>query len=166
MFCGKSEELLRRLRRAEIAGQPLVLLKPAVDTRYAAARVVTHEGQGRQCLTITDPAEIADAARGAMVVGVDEVQFFEIGIVDELEALAAQGKRVVVCGLDLDSERRPWPVVADLLARAEFIDKIQAVCVRCGDPATLSRRTADHGPQVVLGAAEHYEARCRACFSV
>lgn len=165
MFCGKSEELLRRLRRAEIAGQPLVLLKPALDTRYAAAQVVTHEGAGRTCLTIADPGEIAEAARKVVVVGIDEVQFFEIGIVDALESLVADGKRVVVCGLDLDSQRRPWPVVADLLARAEFIDKLQAVCVRCGGPATLSRRIDDDGPQVVLGASERYEARCRGCFS-
>jgi thymidine kinase len=169
MFSGKSEEMIRRLRRAEIAGQRVVLFKPRIDDRYDNADVVSHAGVRMSAVPVDGHAEIAARARGHEVVGVDEVQFFDEQVVAAALALADRGVRVICAGLDQDFRRRPFGPMPDLLARAEFVDKLQAVCHRCGGPATTTQRLVDgvpapySGDTIVVGAAEQYEARCRDC---
>jgi thymidine kinase len=169
MFSGKSEEMIRRLRRAEIAGQRVVLFKPRIDDRYDNADVVSHAGVRMSAVPVDGHAEIAARARGHEVVGVDEVQFFDEQVVAAALALADRGVRVICAGLDQDFRRRPFGPMPELLARAEFVDKLQAVCHRCGGPATTTQRLVDGAPApysgdtIVVGAAEQYEARCRDC---
>jgi thymidine kinase len=169
MFSGKSDEMIRRLRRAEIAGQRVVIFKPLIDDRYDATDVVSHAGARMQALPISSAAEIADEARGFDVVGIDEAQFLGEGVVMTALHLAARGVRVVVAGLDQDFRRRPFGPMPELLAHAEFVDKLQAVCHRCGGTATTTQRLVNgepasySGDTVVVGAAEQYEARCRGC---
>jgi thymidine kinase len=169
MFSGKSEEMIRRLRRAEIAGQRVLLFKPRIDDRYDAAAVVSHAGVRMSAVPVDGCAELVARARSAEVVGIDEVQFFEATVVDAALALADAGARVIVAGLDQDFRRRPFGPLPDLLARAEFVDKLQAVCHRCGGPATTTQRLVDgrpapySGETIVVGAHDAYEARCRDC---
>ena len=169
MFSGKSEEMIRRLRRAEIAGQRVVIFKPRVDDRYDAADVVSHAGVRMRGVPVGSVAEIVGRAQGFEVVGIDEVQFFEPSVVPAALALAQAGVRVVAAGLDQDFRREPFGPMPLLLAHAEFVDKLQAVCHRCGGPATTTQRLVDgrpapySGDTVVIGAAEQYEARCRDC---
>ncbi len=169
MFSGKSEEMIRRLRRAEIAGQRIVILKPQIDDRYDATDVVSHAGARMQAVPIHSAAEVLALAEGYDVVGIDEVQFLEQSIVGHALELANRGVRVVVAGLDQDFRRLPFGVMPELLSHAEFVDKLQAVCQSCGGPATTTQRLVDgqpapySGETVVVGAAEQYEARCRGC---
>jgi len=169
MFSGKSEEMIRRLRRAEIAGQSVVIFKPRVDDRYDATDVVSHAGVRMRGVPVASVPELLARARGVEVVGIDEVQFFEPAVVDAALALADGGARVVAAGLDQDFRREPFGPMPLLLAYAEFVDKLQAVCHRCGGPATTTQRLVDGAPApysgdtVVIGAAEQYEARCRDC---
>jgi thymidine kinase len=169
MFSGKSEEMIRRLRRAEIAGQRVLLFKPRIDDRFDAADVVSHAGVRMSAVAVDGVADIVARARGCEVVGIDEVQFFEAGVVDAALALADGGTRVIAAGLDQDFRRRPFGPMPELLARAEFADKLQAVCHRCGGSATTTQRLLDgrpapySGDTIVVGAAEQYEARCRDC---
>ncbi len=169
MFSGKSEEMIRRLRRAEIAGQRVVILKPQIDDRYDATDVVSHAGARMRAVPITSASEVPERSQGFDVVGIDEVQFLEPVIVDHALELASRGVRVVVAGLDQDFRRLPFGPMPDLLSHAEFVDKLQAVCHRCGGPATTTQRLVDglpapySGETVVVGAAEQYEARCRDC---
>lgn len=169
MFSGKSEELMRRLTRATIAGQRVDLLRPVVDTRHGPDELVSHAGQRMDGRRVADLAECAGL--DAEVVGFDEVQFFPVEVVDVVDDLVERGVRVVCSGLDMDYRRRPWPVTQALLARAEFADKLQAVCMVCGGPATLSQRleadgtpASDAGPTVEIGDGGRYEARCRTCY--
>ena len=169
MFTGKSEEMIRRLRRAEIAGQRVVIFKPRIDDRYDTADVVSHAG--RACAPSPSPESRSSsrAAAGHDVVGIDEAQFFDASVVEAALALADAGARVVAAGLDQDFRRLPFGPIPELLAHAEFVDKLQAVCHRCGGPATTTQRLVDGRPApypgetVVVGAAEQYEARCRDC---
>ena len=169
MFSGKSEEMIRRLRRAEIAGQRVVILKPRIDDRYDATDVVSHAGARMRAVPISSASDVVERARGFEVVGIDEVQFLGPAIVGHALALAEQGVRVVVAGLDQDFRRLPFGPMPDLLSHAEFVDKLPAVCHRCGGPATTTQRLVDgepapySGETVVVGAAEQYEARCRGC---
>jgi thymidine kinase len=169
MFSGKSEEMICRLRRAEIAGQRVVIFKPRIDARYDAADVVSHAGARMRAVPVASVAEIEARATGFDVVGIDEVQFFEPPVVQCALALAERGLRVVVAGLDQDFRRRPFGPMPELLAHAELVDKLQAVCQRCGGAATTTQRLVDgrpapySGETVVVGAAEQYEARCREC---
>ncbi len=169
MFSGKSEEMIRRLRRAEIAGQRVVIFKPQIDDRYDATDVVSHAGARMRAVPVTSVAEIAERAQGFDVVGIDEAQFLGEGIVERALDLAERGVRVVVAGLDQDFRRLPFGPMPELLSHAEFVDKLQAVCHRCGGPATTTQRLVDgqpapySGETVVVGAAEQYEARCRGC---
>ena len=169
MFSGKSEEMIRRLRRAEIAGQRVVIFKPRVDDRYDAADIVSHAGARMRGVPVGSVSELLTRARGFEVVGIDEVQFFEPAVVDAALGLASDGVRVVAAGLDQDFRREPFGPIPLLLAHAEFVDKLQAVCHRCGGPATTTQRLVDglpapySGDTVVIGAAEQYEARCRDC---
>ena len=169
MFSGKSEEMIRRLRRAEIAGQRVVIFKPRIDDRYDATDVVSHAGARMQAVPIATVSELAERAAGIDVVGIDEAQFLGDGIVSCALDLADRGTRVIVAGLDQDFRRLPFGPMPDLLSHAEFVDKLQAVCHRCGGPATTTQRLVDgraapySGETVVVGAAEQYEARCRGC---
>jgi thymidine kinase len=169
MFSGKSEEMIRRLRRAEIAGQRVVIFKPRLDDRYDATDVVSHAGLRMRAVAVDSVAELVARAAGADVVGIDEVQFFEPSVVDAALALADGGARVVAAGLDQDFRRLPFGPMPALLTHAEFVDKLQAVCHRCGGPATTTQRLVDGRPApyggetVLVGAAEQYEARCRDC---
>ncbi len=170
MFSGKSEELLRRLRRAEIAGQRVGLFKPSVDDRFGTCDVVSHAGARRNAQAVGDPDDLSTRAEACEVVGIDEIQFFPTSIVPVVRGLVAGGRRVVVSGLDLDYRARPFGAMPELLAVAEFVDKLQAVCHRCGGAATLTQRLVDGRPAplamptVVIGAEDQYEARCRACY--
>jgi thymidine kinase len=169
MFSGKSEELMRRVRRAEIAGQRVAIFKPLVDDRYAASDVVSHAGARMRAVPLSSVRELLWRAYGFDVVAIDEVQFFDSAIVPVVLELAEGGTRVVVAGLDQDFRRLPFGPMPELLANAEFVDKLQAVCQRCGGPATTTQRLVDglpapySGETVVVGAAEQYEARCRGC---
>ena len=152
MFSGKTEELLRRLKRARIARQRVALFKPALDTRYHDTEVV-HSA---------DPMLLL--AGDADVVGIDEAQFFGVELVDVVEHLAREGRRVIVAGLDQDYLGRPFEPVPQLMAVAEHVTKLHAVCVRCGAPANHSQRIVADGARVLVGEAEAYEPRCRRCF--
>jgi thymidine kinase len=169
MFSGKSEEMIRRLRRAEIAGQRIVIFKPRIDDRYDAEDVVSHAGIRMRAVPVASVAELLGRAAGHDVVGIDEVQFFEASVVDAALSLADAGVRVVAAGLDRDFRRLPFGPMPELLAHAEFVDKLQAVCHRCGGPATTTQRLVDGRPApyagdtIVVGASEQYEARCRDC---
>ncbi len=169
MFSGKSEEMIRRLRRAEIAGQRVIIFKPRIDDRFDAADVVSHAGARMRGVPVSSVTELVGRARGFEVVGIDEVQFFEASVVAASLELAESGVRVVVAGLDQDFRRLPFGPIPELLSHAEFVDKLQAVCHRCGGPATTTQRLVDgtpapySGETVLVGAAEQYEARCRDC---
>jgi thymidine kinase len=169
MFSGKSEEMIRRLRRAEIAGQTVLLFKPRIDDRYDVHDVVSHAGVRMAAIPVDGAAELIARSRGCDVVGIDEVQFFEGSIVDAALTLADGGVRVIAAGLDQDFRREPFGPMPELLARAEFADKLQAVCHRCGGPATTTQRLVDgkpapySGETIVVGARDSYEARCRDC---
>ena len=172
MFSGKSEEMIRRLRRAEIASQRAVIFKPRIDDRYDVADIVSHAGVRMRAVPVTDVAELVERARNMEVVGIDEVQFFDREVVGAALALADGGARVIVAGLDQDFRRLPFGPMPELLAHAEFVDKLQAVCHRCGGPATMTQRLLGgepapfDGATIVVGAGEQYEARCRACHRI
>jgi thymidine kinase len=172
MFSGKSEELIRRLRRAEIAGQRALIVKPLVDDRFDLGHVVSHAGAKMRAVTAASGAEVLRLAGGYDAIGIDEVQFFDDGIVGAVATLVAHGTRVVAAGLAQDFRGEPFGAMPTLLCVAEFVDKLEAVCHRCGGPATLTQRLLDgrpapfDGATVQIGALDSYEARCRACHSV
>lgn len=165
MFSGKSEELVRRLRRATIARQRVQAFKPMADTRHDPERLVTRDRRSMEVVAVEDSAELERRVDDdVQVVGIDEVQFFDEGVLDVVDRLADRGVRVIAAGLDLDYRRRPFGPVHLLLARAEFVDKMHAVCVRCGGTAHYSQRIVAAEDQVHVGDEESYEARCRECY--
>ena len=173
MYSGKSEELIRRLKRAKIAKQNVVVFKPQIDDRYSKEDVVSHSGDAINAIPISKPSQIYDYIDNTtQVVGIDEVQFFDIDIVDVAVDLADKGIRVIAAGLDMDFKGEPFGPTPRLLAMAEFVDKIQAICSVCGQPATRSQRLINGKPArysdpiIQVGAVESYEARCRKCHVV
>src|SRR5262245_6061922 len=165
MFSGKSEELIRRLRRAQIARQKVQIFKPAIDLRYSDQQIVSHSEMKISSQAVKAANEILAAVEiDTNVVGIDEGQFFDHDLVRVANILADQGKRVIVAGLDMDYLGRPFEPMPLLLAIAEDITKTRAICVRCGSPATYTQRLIASRERVVVGAAESYEARCRGCF--
>lgn len=167
MFSGKSEELVRRLRRALIARQRIQVFKPLTDNRNEASRLVTRDGREVAALSVVDSRSLAAALdQQAEVVGIDEAQFFDEGLVGLVGNLADRGVRVIVAGLDQDYLRRPFGPMPAILALAEYVDKMHAVCVVCGGPAHYSQRIAGGDEQVQVGDTEAYEARCRRCYEV
>jgi thymidine kinase len=165
MFSGKTEELLRRIKRARLARQPVVLFKPRVDNRYDEVKVVSHEGLNADAVPVASADELLGRMpKEAMVVGIDEVQFFDGAIVGVVEALASRGVRVIAAGLDQDWRGQPFGPVPALMAVAEYVTKLHAVCARCGGAATRSQRLVATEGQLFVGGAAEYEARCRACF--
>jgi len=165
MFSGKSEELIRRLRRAEFARQRVQIFKPAIDERYSANEIVSHSGLGIQSECVNSASEVmAKVQPRTEVVGIDEAQFLGDEIVDVCTQLANLGKRVIVAGLDTDYLGRPFEPMPRLLAMAEEITKLLAICVRCGNPAVHTQRLVESEELIVVGASGMYEARCRRCF--
>jgi len=165
MFSGKSEELIRRLRRAQIARQRVQIFKPKIDSRYSDDHIVSHNEQRMPSNVVASPQEILDHIDiRTEVIGIDEAQFFDKEIVAVCNRLADMGKRVIVAGLDQDYLGRPFDPMPQLLAIAEYITKTLAICVRCGNPANHTQRLIQSDERVVVGAADIYEARCRRCF--
>jgi thymidine kinase len=164
MFSGKTEELIRRARRAEIAKQKVAIFKPRIDNRYSAQHIVSHSEQSLTSTVVDDASEILEQSKDAQVVGIDEGQFFKANLVDVCESLANQGKRVIVAGLDQDYRGKPFEPMPQLLAVAEYITKTLAICVVCGNPADRTQRKTHQADRVVVGAKDIYEARCRHCF--
>lgn len=166
MFSGKSEELIRRLKRAAIARQPLQIFKPRIDDRYHETRIVSHSDHSIDAVAVGSSDELARAVRSdTRVVGIDEVQFFDPGIVDVVERLADGGLRVICAGLDQDYAGKPFDPMPTLLCLAEYVTKTLAICSRCGQPAGRSQRMSGGGDRVQVGAADAYEPRCRRCHS-
>ncbi|MFQ5421639.1 MAG: thymidine kinase [Anaerolineae bacterium] len=173
MFSGKTEELIRRTRRAVIARQKVQVFKPAIDTRYHSARVTSHNGMDFEAHPVSTAVDILNALHpDTTVVAIDEVQFFDNEIIEVCENLAEQGKRVICAGLDTDFRGVPFGPMPALLARAEHVRKLHAICVVCGEEASRTQRliegepAAFDDPVVLVGAAEVYEARCRECHAV
>lgn len=167
MFSGKSEELVRRLRRAVIARQRVQVFKPWTDTRHDPARLITRDNRELDAVSVKGSGELRNSLTfGVQVVGIDEAQFFDMGLVDLAMELADAGVRVIVAGLDQDFQRKPFGPMPHILAVAEYVDKMHAICVRCGRPAHYSQRTAGGAEQVQVGDLEAYEARCRRCYEL
>ena len=164
MFSGKTEELIRRVKRAVYGKQPVQVFKPKLDTRYDETQVVSHSRLKLTSIPIERAEEIfAHLSPKTQVVGIDEAQFFGAEVVSVCEALANRGLRVIVAGLDQDYQGRPFEPMPQLLAIAEYVTKELAICVVCGNPANRSQRLVDNGERVLVGAAGAYEARCRKC---
>ncbi len=164
MFSGKTEELIRRLRRAQIANQSVQIFKPAIDTRYDDVKVVSHQGTEINSTPVSSSQQILLLSQNEDVVGVDEAQFFDEGIVEVVRTLANRGSRVIVAGLDMDYTGKPFGPMPQLLANAEFVTKVHAICQKCGSLANHSFRLTGQSGQVLLGEKESYEPRCRSCF--
>jgi thymidine kinase len=164
MFSGKTEELIRRLNRADIARQKVQIFKPAVDTRYHEENIVSHSKRSIVSEPVATSSEILTRLTDCEVVGIDEAQFFDLGLVQVVATLANQGKRIIIAGLDMDSRGNPFGPMPALMATAEYVTKVHAICVVCGDVANYSYRKTANEAQVMLGEADTYEARCRRCF--
>ena len=165
MFSGKTEELIRRMRRAQFAQQDLIIYKPKFDNRYSAEEVVTHRGERIPALVVDNSEELLGNWKGQKVVGIDEVQFFDKGIVEACLELSKKGVRVICAGLDMDFSGKPFGAVPDLLAVAEYVTKVHAICVSCGALAQFSHRLVHEKDQLLLGEKNHYEPLCRKCFN-
>ena len=163
MFSGKTEELIRRLRRAKIAKLNVTIFKPKIDTRYSSQEIVSHSEQSLPSIMVESAEDILNQAKNAQVVGIDEAQFFDEQLVNVCNMLANQGKRVIVAGLDQDYRGIPFEPIPQLLAIAEYITKTLAICVKCGNPADKTQRTIRSHDRVIVGASDSYEARCRKC---
>lgn len=164
MFSGKTEELLRRLRRATIARQTVEIFKPSVDKRYHEQDVVSHDENSIRSTPVEAASQILLYANGFDVVGIDEAQFFDDELVTVCNKLADAGTRVIVAGLDMDYTGKPFGPIPALLATAEYVDKVHAICIECGGLAQYSHRTSGHEGLVVLGESDRYEPLCRRCF--
>ncbi|HOB34895.1 MAG TPA: thymidine kinase [Bacillota bacterium] len=173
MYSGKSEELIRRVKRAKIARLKIQVFKPLLDNRYADNNVVSHTGSQEEAVAVEDSGVLfAKVEPDTQVVAIDEAQFFDMGLVDVCRRLADQGKRVIVAGLDMDFRGLPFGPTPALMATAEYVDKLQAICMKCGNPANRTQRLVNgkparaSEPTILVGASEAYEARCRRCHEV
>lgn len=164
MFSGKTEELIRRLRRAMFAGLKVEIFKPSVDVRYSETRVVSHDEKSITSTPVENASSILLLASGVEVVGIDEAQFFDGGLVDVCTGLADSGSRVIVAGLDMDFSGKPFGPMPALMAVAEYITKVHAICVRCGNLANYSFRKINDDKVVILGEKDIYEPICRSCY--
>jgi thymidine kinase len=164
MFSGKTEELIRRLNRARIAKQNLEIFKPAVDIRFHDSDVVSHDENAIRSTPVQFANDILLLAGNCDVIGIDEAQFFDADLPHVSQQLASQGKRVIIAGLDMDFEGKPFGPVPDLMAMAEFVTKVHAICMKCGALASYSYRLTENSEKVMLGEKTEYEARCRSCF--
>ena len=164
MFSGKTEELIRRLRRAEIARQKVEIFKPSIDIRYSATEVVSHDENTIRSTAVENSATILLLTGNVDVVGIDEAQFFDLGLIDVCNKLSDMGTRVIVAGLDMDFRGQPFGPMPGLMASAEYVTKVHAICMRCGNLAHFSHRLSDTEKLVVLGEKGAYEPLCRECY--
>ncbi len=165
MFSGKTEELIRRLKRAEFAQQSVEIFKPTFDKRYDDEDVVSHNENSIRCTPVSSSRNILLLADGVEVIGIDEAQFFDEGLIEVCNQLANNGARVIVAGLDMDFSGKPFGVMPGLIATAEYVTKVHAICVKCGSLAQFSHRKTTDEQQVMLGETEAYEPLCRICFN-
>ncbi len=164
MFSGKTEELIRRLRRAQIAKQKVAIFKPMIDIRYSEDHIVSHNQQKIPSIAVEKAEDILKHVKDAHVLGIDEAQFFDVSLVMVCRQLAESGRRVIVAGLDKDYRGVPFEPIPQLLCEAEYITKTLAICMKCGNPASYTQRITKSHERVLLGATDSYEARCRSCF--
>lgn len=164
MFSGKTEELIRRLKRARIANQEVAIFKPTLDTRYNKENIVSHDANSIVSTPVHKAKDILLIAKNVEVIGIDEAQFFDVELPDVCQELALRGARVIVAGLDMDYRGRPFGPMPNMLAVAEYITKLHAVCVQCGNLANFSFRKEVNEDQILLGEQESYEPRCRKCY--
>jgi thymidine kinase len=165
MFSGKTEELIRRLKRAKIARQRVEIFKPSVDNRYSETEVVSHDENAIPSTPVSNSADILELASNVQVVGIDEAQFFDNGLVEVCNTLADRGIRIIVAGLDMDYRGRPFGPIPGLMAVAEYITKVHAICQRCGNLAQYSFRKSQDEQLVLLGEQDEYEPLCRKCYN-
>lgn len=165
MFSGKTEELIRRMRRAKYARQKVEIFKPVIDTRYSVEAVVSHDENSIQSTPVENSANILLLAGDVDVVGIDEAQFFDKGLVEVCQKLADMGIRVIIAGLDMDFKGKPFGPMPDLMAVADYVSKVHAICMRCGDVAQFSHRLVANEKQVLLGEKSEYEPLCRVCYN-
>jgi thymidine kinase len=165
MFSGKTEELIRRLNRAKIAQQNVEIFKPHIDVRYSEDEVVSHNSNSIRSTPVETSANILLLASNVDVVGIDEAQFFDEGLSDVCNELANQGVRVIVAGLDMDFQGKPFGPIPSLMARAEYVTKVHAICMRCGNLANYSHRLSEAEKLVLLGEKDEYEPLCRECYT-
>ncbi len=163
MFSGKTEELIRKLKRAQIAKQRVEIFKPAIDTRYHETEIVSHNANAIRSTPVQSAQEILLLSGESEVIGIDEAQFFDMGLIEVCNILADQGKRVIIAGLDMDFQGKPFGPIPQLMAMAEYVSKLHAICVVCGELASFSYRKTAESAQVMLGETDTYEARCRKC---
>ena len=166
MFSGKTEELIRRLKRAEFAKQKVEIFKPAIDIRYDDENVVSHVGTSIRSTPVPSSGNILLLANAVDVIGIDEAQFFDDELPEVCEKLANSGIRVIIAGLDMDFTGKPFGPIPDLLSKAEFVTKVHAICMHCGDLAQYSHRKTKNDELVLLGETEEYEPLCRKCFNL
>ncbi len=165
MFSGKTEELIRRLKRAKIARQKVEIFKPQIDVRYSVEEVVSHDSNSIRSTPVSSSRNIPLMVSDVDVVGIDEAQFFDLGLVEVCNQLASQGIRVIVAGLDMDFRGKPFGPIPALLACAEYVTKVHAICMKCGNLAQYSHRISDSEKLVVLGEKDSYEPLCRECYN-
>ena len=165
MFSGKTEELIRRLKRARIARQEVEIFKPRIEIRYSEEEVVSHDENAIQSTPVDSSANILLLASGVEVVGIDEAQFFDDGLIDVCNQLADKGIRVIIAGLDMDYKGLPFGPMPGLMAIAEYVTKVHAICVRCGSLANYTHRTSEDEKLIVLGETDIYEPLCRICYA-
>ncbi len=165
MFSGKTEELIRRLKRAQYANLKVEIFKPAIDVRYDEEQIVSHDANSIKSTPINSSSNLLLISANVEIVGIDEAQFFDEGLPEVCEELAKKGVRVIVAGLDMDFTGKPFGPIPALLAKAEFVTKVHAICMRCGDFATHSFRLVESDSTLLLGEKESYEPRCRSCFN-
>lgn len=165
MFSGKTEELIRRIRRVELAKQKYQIFKPNIDTRYSKKNIVSHN-QNSLCAQAVETAQelYRSVHRDTQVIGIDEAQFFDSDIITFCDRLANEGKRIIIAGLDQDYQGRPFGPMPALLAIAEYVTKTLAICMKCGNPANKTQRLVDNNTKILVGEQDMYEARCRNCF--
>jgi|TARA_B110000438_G_scaffold78038_1_gene78200 thymidine kinase len=166
MFSGKTEELIRRVRRAEIAKMNTIIFKPNIDNRYSSNHIVSHNQSKMKSVVVNDINEIIDLSKEMDVIGIDEAQFFSDDLVKVSKTLAKENKRVVVAGLDTDFRGKPFGSMPALMCESDYLDKLRAICVKCGNPASFSQRLIKDLEQVLIGETDVYEARCRNCFNI
>jgi thymidine kinase len=166
MFSGKTEELIRRLKRAKFANQKVDIFKPKVDTRYDELQVVSHDANAILATPIDHSSKLLNHTEGVNVIGIDEAQFFDEGLTEVCQKLALKGIRIIIAGLDMDYRGVPFGPVPNLLAVAEYITKVHAICSHCGNLATHSYRKVANNQQVMLGEKDSYEPRCRTCYAM
>ena len=164
MFSGKTEELIRRLVRSQIAQQKVTIFKPTLDNRYSEDYIVSHNKRKIKSLTVKKASDIVKYSQDSNVIGIDEAQFFDLTLVSICKKLADNGKRIVIAGLEKDFQAIPFGPMPQLLVDAEYVTKVNAICIRCGNPANFSQRISDEKKQVVIGEIDKYEARCRKCY--